>query len=144
MSIELTDGQTVEGITDGKWRWVERDSDWPGDLLGTDLQRGFSRVRLLEAESYSDHGDYRNFDTYGPRCAEIPGEHWVIYVPAALPIEVSGLPAGRVLDLKVFNPVTGEQADPVEVQVDAAGAWRAQPPLEGGDRVLHLSVQRTR
>jgi hypothetical protein len=144
VGIELTDGRTVEGTTNRTWRWGELASTSPSDMLETDVQRGLRRVRVLEDESYPDNGVFRNFGTYGPRCAEMPGEQWMIYVPAAQPIEVSGLPAGRTLSLTIFNPVTAERTEPVEVQVDGAGVWRWRPPSEGGDRVLRLSVRQGR
>jgi hypothetical protein len=141
MTIELTDGRTLEGMTDGTWRWGDRVSGSTSDLLKADLQRDFQRVRLLETASYPDNGSFRSFDTHGPRCAEIPGEQWLIYVPAAQPIEISSLPAGRRLQLTTFNPLTAEQSGPAEIEVNGAGVWRWEPPSEGGDRVLRLSVR---
>jgi hypothetical protein len=141
VTVELTDGQTLEAMTNGTWRWGEHVSASASERLEADLQRGFPRARLLESESYPDNGAFKHFSTYGPRCAEIPGEQWLIYVPAARPIEVSGLPAERALDLTVFNPVTGERTEPVEVEVDRAGVWHWEPPAQGGDRVLRLSAR---
>ncbi len=141
--VEMADGTVVDSVSDGSWRWTNPEVSWPGAVLEYDPDKGSPRVAVLEERTrFPNNAEFRNFATYGPRAAEVPGREWIVYVPAAFAADVQGLPANRALTLVAFNPRTGESHDEVSVRADASGVWRWQPPQEHGDWVLGLTTEK--
>jgi hypothetical protein len=140
VQIEMADGTMVEAGSSSRWRWTNPNSSWIGDGLEYDPE-GSSRVTALDNRSeFPANAEFRPLSPYGPRAAEIPGEQWLVYVPAALPLEVRELPKERDLTLVVFDPRGGETHGPMTARTDATGTWRWEPPREHGDWVLQLTV----
>ncbi len=135
--VEMEDGTVVDAVSDLRWRWMRVPSEWPSEVLELDVHNGGHRVVAQSGNiSVPAETAFSDSDSYGPRVARVPGQRWLVYLPASVPVEIDDLP-DQELSLEVFNPADGQREPMVLVRPDASGRLRYHPS-RGGDRVLQL------
>ncbi|MFP4056790.1 MAG: DUF4038 domain-containing protein [Candidatus Brocadiia bacterium] len=133
LRVELGDGSVREVVSDASWRWAQPDRGWPGDVLRMGPS-GWPAVEEVEAPGGA--AQFAVPAAFGPHGARVGERLWLVYVPAALPVELSGLPAEAPLELVRFDPRRGEAQEPEPIAADEDGRWRWEPPQTRGDWVL--------
>ena len=74
-----------------------------------------------------------------PLCAAAPGGARIVYLLSPGAVALSGLPAGKALQGRWFDPVEGRSGEPFPIQATADGRATASPPP--GDHDWALVVQ---
>ncbi|NQT88630.1 hypothetical protein HQ560_17830, partial [bacterium] len=128
LHVEFSDGTARDMVSDASWQWAQPDQGWPGDVLVMEPS-GWQAVEEADAPR-ADVGSvqFAPSAASGPHCARLPENLWVLYVPAAIPVELAGLPSDAALELIRFDPRNGAAGTPEPVGVDPAGRWQWQPP----------------
>lgn len=140
LHVEFADGQTISVASDRDWRWTRPLVGWPGDILKLD-PADWNRVQVVGQDQPDPASfEFRQIATYGHRCASLPGRLRLIYTPASIPVEVSGLAANTSFTFEMFDPRTGRLSESRPIQSDAFGRWRWQPAAQGGDWVLVVKM----
>jgi len=144
LHVEFADGTARDVVSDASWQWCQPDQGWPGDVLVMEPV-GWQPVGEVEMPEAGGEGmSFTSSAALGPACAAVPGSLWVVYVPTALPIELTGLPADSPLELIRFNPRTGIAEAPEPIRAAHDGRWQWEPPAEAGDSVLVIAYPQPR
>jgi hypothetical protein len=131
--IELVDGQTVEITSNPAWRWDQPRSGWPGDVLKLDPTTFSNATQIADGNPAPASLTFYEIETYGPRCAMIPGQIWFIYTPTCQTVELSGLPANAEHRVQRVDPRHGGIAEESILSSDAFGRLRCNPHDDPGD-----------
>lgn len=140
MLIQTDDGSMTRIVSDRNWVWTKPRVGWPGDVLKLRPDDWQPVAIAQESEAAPAPGNFGPIETYGPRCASIPGRLWVVYSPAAVPVDVMQLPADETLVLQRFNPRTGKLSPEQKVQSNSLGRYQWHPPAGSGDWAFLLTA----
>jgi len=135
LHVELADGRTLN-LPLNDWRWHRPKIGWPGDVMKLDPD-GWQRAEEL-ADGRADPSSlaWRELEPYGPRCATMPRELWVVYTPDGIDVELSSLPPSVPLRVTRFDPRTGKRVTVDDQRSDAFGRLILRVPAAGGDQVF--------
>jgi len=137
LEVVLEDGRHLEFASGPDWTRTIPDAGWPGAVLKLD-PADWDAAPLAESRSDLPSPDFTQLDAYGPRAAKVPGELWLLHAPAAVPVELSGLPPESTFSLESYDPRDGALGESVEARSDTFGRWTSPSPEHGGDRVYLL------
>ena len=139
LAIEFSDGRMMHVVSDDRWRWQRPDAGWPGYKLQLDPSQFASTASVAsDTDDRNVPSEFLPIATYGPMGASIPGQLWLVYAPAAVPVELIGLQADAEFILERFNPRTNKRMPEETIRSDSFGRWRWDPPRQSGDWVLQV------